>query len=145
MQIVTKARLNMQFQQLERTKSNHPRLRPLLEALETYICREVDGGRTRIVPALAARALNKSEAETLALLMLFEDSGVLTHEYDIVCKRNNAVLKTVTDKSKLEDALRVGVPCQLCDLEHGPDDLRTELVFEVTSAAVQAFRQHAFA
>lgn len=135
----------MQFQQLERTKSNHPRLRPLLEGLETYVCREVDEGRTRIVPALAATALNKSEAETLALLMLFEDAGVLTHEYDIVCKRTNAVLKTVTDKSELEDALRVGVPCQLCDAEHGYDDVRTELVFEVTPVAVQAVRQHAFA
>jgi hypothetical protein len=135
----------MQFRQLERTKSNHPRLRPLLDALETYIGREVEDGRTRIVPALAATALNKSEAETLALLMLFEDAGVLTHEYEIICKRTNTVLKTVTDKSKLEDALRAGVPCHLCDVEHGSDDLRTDLVFEVTSAAVQAFRQHAFA
>jgi hypothetical protein len=133
----------MQFQQLERTKSNHPRLRPLLETLETYIGREVEDGRTRIVPALAATSLRKSEAETLALFMLFEDAGVVTHEYDIVCKRTGAVLKTVTDKSKLEDAFRA--PCQLCDTEHGSDDLRTELVFEVTPAAVQAFRQHAFA
>lgn len=132
----------MQFQQLERTKSNHPRLRPLLETLETYIGHEVEDGRTRIVPALAATSLRKSEAETLALLMLFEDAGVLTHEYDIVCKRTGAVLKTVADKSELENA--IPVPCQLCDAEHGSDDLRTELVFEVTPAAVQAFRQHVF-
>jgi len=133
----------MQFPQLDRIKSNHPRLRPLLEALETYIGHEVEDGRTRIVPALAANSLRKSEAETLALLMLFEDGGVLTHEYDIVCKRTGAVLKTVADKSELQDALPV--PCQFCDQEHGADDIRTELVFEVKPAAVQAFRQHAFA
>jgi hypothetical protein len=133
----------MPFPRLERTKLNHPRLRPQLELLETYIGGEVEEGRTRIVPALAATALKKSEAETLALLMLFEDAGVLTHEYDIVCKRTGAVLKTVADKSELEDEFHV--PCQLCDVEHGCDDLRTELVFEVASAAVQAFRQHAFA
>lgn len=133
----------MQFQALERTKLNHPRLRPLLEALESYIAHEVDEGRTRIVPALAAASLKKSEAETLALLMLFEDAGMLAHEYDIVCKRTGAVLKTVSDKSELEDALAVS--CQLCDTKHGSDDLRTELVFEVKPSAVQAFGQHAFA
>jgi hypothetical protein len=133
----------MQFQRLERTKLNHPRLRLQLESLETYIGREVDEGRTRIVPALAAVYLKKSEAETLALLMLFEDAGVLTHEYEIVCTRTGAVLKTVSDISALEEALRI--PCPLCDAEHGPDDLRTELVFEVKPAAVQESRQHAFA
>src|SRR5947207_15862995 len=95
----------MQFPQLDRIKSNHPRLRPLLEALETYMGHEVENGRTRVVPALAANSLGKSEAETLALLMLYEDGGVLTHEYDIVCKRTAAVLKTVTAKSELQDAL----------------------------------------
>ena len=133
----------MPFQALERIKIKHPRLSANLVALEQYVGHEVSEGRMRIIPALAANYLRKSEAETLALLMLLEDAGLLTHEYDIVCKRTGSVLKKVSNLAELEDAARQ--PCRLCDTEHGCDDLRTDLVFEVKPAAVQAYRQHAFA
>jgi hypothetical protein len=131
----------MQFQQLENIKSEHPSLSPSIDALANYIGSEVDEGRTRIVPALAATYVKRSEAQTIALLMLFEDAGLLNHQFDVVCTRNNAVLLSLPDLSDLQSHLPLH--CELCDSEHDGDDLRIELVFEVTP--VQVFKQHAVA
>ena len=131
----------MQFQQLENIRSKHPSLSPLIDTLANYISGEIDEGRTRIVPALAATYMKRSEAEATALLMLFEDAGLLNHQFDIICTRNNAVVLTLPDLSDLQR--RLPLHCQLCDRDHESDDLRVELVFEVTS--VQVFKQHAIA
>ena len=133
----------MQFPQLESIKSKHPRLSPKLDALANYIGGELNEGRTRIVPALAAVALKQGEAETLALLMLFENAGVLTHQYELICKRSNAVLATVSSLTEVEDEFPVY--CQLCDCEHGDDDVRAELVFQVAQSLLQDYRHHAVA
>lgn len=131
----------MRFPQLESIKSHHPSLSSPLDALAAYVAAEIDDGRTRIVPALAAAAITKSEAQTTALLMLFEDAGIVAHQFDIVCTRNNAVLLTLTDLSDWRTHLPVH--CSLCDMEHGDDDLRIELVFAATSTPV--LTQHAVA
>lgn len=131
----------MQFQQLEKIKSKHPSLSSLIDSLANYICHEVDEGRTRIVPGLAATYMKRSEAEATALLMLFEDAGLLRHQFDVVCTRNDAVLLSFPDLSDLQN--HIPLHCQLCDSEHDSEDLRVELAFEVTS--VQAFKQHAIA
>lgn len=133
----------MPFQTFEDIKLKHPHLRVKLDALANYIVGELEEGRSRIVPALAAAHLKQSEAETLGLLMLLEDAGLIRHQYDIVCRKTNAVLATVSSKSELEHV--IPVLCQLCDAEHGADDLRIELVFEVMPSVVPLFRQHAFA
>ena len=131
----------MQFQQLENIKSKHPSLSLRIDALANYISRELEEERTRIVPALAAVYLKRSEAETTALLMLFEDAGLLEHRFDIVCTRNNSVVLSLPDLSDLQN--RLPAHCELCGSEHDGDDLRVELVFEVTSAQVS--KQHAIA
>lgn len=133
----------MQFQQLERIKSKHPRLSPQIDALAHYISSELEEGRKRIVPALAAARVGRSEAETLAVMMLFEDAGLLSHRYEIVCERTRTVLLSVSDKSELERVLPLY--CKFCDCEHNADDLRIELVFDVKPATVPAFQQHVFA
>ena len=85
--------------------------------------------------------MKRSEAEATALLMLFEDAGLLRHQFDVVCTRNDAVLLSFPDLSDLQN--HIPLHCQLCDSEHDSEDLRVELAFEVTS--VQAFKQHALA
>jgi len=131
----------MQFPQLENIKSHHPSLSASIDALANYVRSEVDDGRNRIVPALAATYVKRSEAQTIALLMLFEDAGLLKHRFDVVCTRNDAVLLSLPDLAELHNHLPLR--CELCDEEHGPDDLRIELVFEVVPAQVST--EHAVA
>lgn len=129
----------MQFQQLELIKLKHPSLSSSIDSLASYISSEIDEGRTRIVPALASTFMKRSEAEVTALLMVFEDAGLIDHEFDIVCTAKNSVLLSVPDLSKFDDLLPI--QCRLCDSEHDPEGLRVELVFEVKSG--QDFKQHA--
>jgi hypothetical protein len=132
----------MQFQQLENIKSKHPSLSPQIDALANYISSELEEGRTRIVPALAAVYLKRSEAEATALLMLFEDARLLEHRFDIVCTRNDSILLILRDLADLQN--RLPLHCQLCDCDHGDsEELRVDLVFVVTS--VQVFKEHAIA
>jgi hypothetical protein len=133
----------MRFLELENIKLRYPRLSRKIEALATYIGHELDEGRTRIVPALAAVALGQSEAETLALLMLLEDAGILDHRYELVCRQTNSVLASVSTLDEVEGSFPLY--CPLCGCEHGPDNVRVELVFEVKQSLSQGFRHHAVA
>ncbi len=131
----------MSFRRLENIKSAHPQLARLIDALKDYVAAEVGEGRTRIVPALAAVPLGLSEAETLGLLMLLEEAGLVLHGYEIVCRDNDAVLKKVSELSEVEDTLPIY--CELCDEEHDADSVRVELVFEVTDASRRSFEKDA--
>jgi hypothetical protein len=132
---VTKAKYTMQSQKLESIKSKHPRLRELIDRLAGYIEAEFAEGVSRVVPALAARHLGLSEAETLGLLAMFEDAGIVRAAYEIICRRTNVVLATAHKRSEIADLLPIH--CQFCDGEHDADDIAVELVFEIMPQMAQ--------
>jgi hypothetical protein len=125
----------MQYLKLESIKSKHPRLSKLIDELAAYIEGELDQGRSRVVPSLAARQLKLSEAETLGLLAMFEDAGLVSARYEVVCKKNNVVLATAHKRSELKDLLPIH--CEFCEAEHEADDVSVELVFEIVPQAAR--------
>jgi hypothetical protein len=130
-----KPRFNMQYQQLDKIKSQHPSFRNLIDKLANYLDAELAEGRERIIPSLTAQHLGLSDAETLALLKLFDDAGLVRAAYDVVCDKTKIVLSTVHSKSELKDLFPI--PCEFCGSEHQPDDVTIELVFEITPQARQ--------
>lgn len=89
-----------------------------------------------VEPKLVAAALNISEAEALALMLLFERAGVLRHRYEIACPRSKAVIATVDDKDGIATALEglEGEPCNFCDETHDLDELEIDVIFSILSA-----------
>jgi hypothetical protein len=123
----------MSLRELENIKSKQPHLRQQIDGLETFLAKELAAGRTRVVPTLVARHLRLSEAEMLAILMMFEDAKLLRSTYEVVCKKSEAVLAVAHNKAELKDLFPIY--CSLDDEKHGPEDLRIELVFEITPNA----------
>jgi hypothetical protein len=123
----------MQYQQLEKIKSQHPSSRKFIDELAGYLDAELAEGRERIIPSLAARRLGISEAEALALLKLFDDAGLLRAAYDVVCVKTKVVLASVHSKSELKDLFPIH--CEFCAAEHRRDEVAIELVFEIANLA----------
>jgi hypothetical protein len=131
---------NMLFQKLQSIKDVHPSLAKSLDRLVVYVLKEFDAGRKEIVPALAAQALRKSEAEALGLLMLLEEKDLLASAYDIYCLEKGTFLKRVRSKKEIPKAIY----CKFCDAEHSdPDDLEIQLVFPLNEEVWRDVRQNA--
>jgi hypothetical protein len=134
--------LSTRFQQLERIKAEHPKLSQALDALADYISRARSRGQSEVEPYLASQALGTTEAFTLGLLKLLEDSGLVTHSYNIYCGKQRAFLASVAEKSDIPSV----VNCKYCDTRHyKPDDLEVELIFRPVDSAWQSLSQNAAA
>jgi hypothetical protein len=124
--------LSTPFQQLELIKAENPKLSQHIDALSAYIRRLWSQGQREIEPYLASQALHTSEAFTLGLLKLMEDSSLLEHSYNIYCGKQRAFLTSVREKKDIPSVIY----CKFCEKEHcRPDDLEVELVFKIVDSA----------
>jgi hypothetical protein len=117
---------------LENIKAKHKNLGDKIDVLADLIRKAEENV---LIPRVVARHLRLSEADTLALLMLFEDAGWIRHRYDVLCPKIKAVLFSVYDKRELTEN---EYECKFCGIEHSCDDLEIELVFEILSAEKNA-------
>jgi hypothetical protein len=117
----------MSSRRLETISKDNPELAARIQQVREYVEWQKERNVHEIVPRVVAVKLGTSEADALSLLMLFEDAGVLKHKYELICVSNSA---TIASYDSLEE-----VPneheCRYCDREHGGDELRLELVFEI--------------
>jgi len=117
----------MQSKKLESFSKRNPKVASLVEKLEEYIRWLAERGIKEVIPRVAAAQLGISEADTLGLLSLFQDAGLVKPRYDLVCKKTNSVLGSFYSLDEVPD----NVDCQICGKEHDADDLRVDLVFEI--------------
>lgn len=110
---------------LERVKQRHPGLAPLLDRLAAYVTTQIQGGRTYIIPKLAAAALGINDGEAFVLLEMLSEAGVLRRVYNVYCRRENTLLATVDSVDALDN---VG-HCDFCNCEHDTSDLKVEIAF----------------
>jgi hypothetical protein len=121
-----KKKLIMPLSKLEAVKQKYPRVAKQLDDLFAYLSAQQQNGITDFLPKLTAVKLNTSEAVALGLLRVFEDAGILSHEYHILCKRTGALIAALPSLSNIADSYE----CNFCGDEHGIDDLKVELVFK---------------
>jgi hypothetical protein len=117
----------MRSKKLESFSKQNPKLAPLVEKLEEYIQWLAERGIKEVIPRVAAAQLGVSEADTLGLLSLFQDAGLVKPRYDLVCKATSSVVGSFYSLDEVPDE----VDCQICGKEHDADDLRVDLVFEI--------------
>jgi hypothetical protein len=119
----------MPSKKLEAYSSSHPSLAPYIQKLEEYIQWLREQGITEVVPRVAAAKLGLSEADALALLSIFRDAGMVRPRYDLICRRTQSTLASFYSLDEIPDE----VHCEECGQDHDGDDIRVELVFEITA------------
>jgi hypothetical protein len=117
----------MLSRQLETFSKEHPELATVIRSLEDYLRWQAERGVNEIVPRVAAAKLRLSEADLLGLFTVFEDAGLVRHRYDVICTRSDGSVAPFYSLQEIPDDLF----CRYCGEEHGCDDLRIELVFEI--------------
>jgi hypothetical protein len=117
----------MPSKKLENFSRRNPELAPFVQKLAEYIRWLSDHNVNVLVPRVAAAQLGISEADTLGLLSLFQDAGLVQPRYQLVCKRTSSVLGSYDSLKKVPD----NIECSVCGEEHDADDLRVDLVFEI--------------
>jgi hypothetical protein len=115
----------MSSPKFERVKQLHPELVPLLERVRAYVRAQTAGGQAYIIPKLAAAALKLKDGESFVLLELLAQGGILRRVYNVYCRKQNVLLKTVYS---LDDLDKI-VQCDFCDAEHDPADFKAEIAF----------------
>jgi len=118
----------MPSRELENFNKRNPRLAPLVQKLEEYLRWLAEQGISEVIPRVAAAKLGISEADTLGLLTLFQDAYLVKPRYDLVCKATSSVLGSFYSLDDVPDQAE----CQFCDKDHDADDLRVDLVFEIS-------------
>jgi hypothetical protein len=119
----------MPSEKLETFSRENPQLAQLVRALEEYLRWQKERGVKEIVPRVAAAKLAVSEADTLGLLALFEDAGLVKHRYDVICARSDGSIESFDSLDEIPDELY----CRFCGDQHCSDDMRIELVFEIAN------------
>jgi hypothetical protein len=98
----------------------------LIKAL-AYVAERTATGQTEVIPSLLASYLRLSSLETLAILMVLEDEGVLSHFYRIYCRSTDGVIGEFKHKKEIPSARY----CRFCDSEHSEEASEVEIVFRV--------------
>jgi hypothetical protein len=117
----------MQSRRLEAFSRLHPTVAPLIQKLTDYLDWLQTEGQSVVIPRVASVRLHISEADTIALLGLFRDDGLVRPRYDLVCRPTNSVLASYHSLADIPDEQE----CQICGDLHDADELRIELVFEI--------------
>lgn len=119
----------MPSKKLEAYSSSHPSLASFIQRLEEYIQWLREQGITEVVPRVAAAKLGLSEADALALLTIFRDAGLVRPRYDLICRRTKSTLASFYSVDEIPNE----VHCEECGQDHDGDDVRVELVFEISA------------
>jgi hypothetical protein len=120
----------MLSKKLESFSKRNPKLAPLIEKLAEYLQWLEEREIGEVIPRVAAAQLGISEADTLGLLSVFHEAGLVRPRYDLVCRTANSVMESYYSLDEIPDKIE----CQLCGKEHDADDLRVDLVFEITQS-----------
>jgi|ERR1700686_1721585 len=118
----------MPSKKLETFSKHNPKLAPLVQRLEEHMRWLVGQRISEVIPRVAAAQLGISEADTLGLLTLFQNAGLVKPRYDLVCKPTSSVVGSFYSLDDVPDR----VECQFCGKDHDADDLRVDLVFELS-------------
>jgi len=118
----------MPSKKLENFSRRNPELAPLVRKLADYIQWLSEQNIKELIPRVAAAQLGVSEADTLGLLSLFQDAGIVEPRYHLVCKATGSVLGSYRSLDEVPDSIE----CNVCGKEHDSDDLRVDLAFEIT-------------
>jgi hypothetical protein len=116
----------MPLSKLEAAKKKYPQLSKQLGDLFGYLLVQQKDGISDFMPKLVAARLGMNEAAALGLLRAFENAGIVSHEYHVLCRSTSALIDVVPSLSDIADSYE----CNFCGREHGIDDLKIELVFK---------------
>lgn len=117
----------MPSKKLENFNRHNPELAPIVKKLADYIRSLSEQHVNQVIPRVAAVQLGISEADTLGLLSVFQDAGLVEPRYQLVCKRTGSVLGSYSSLEDVPDEHE----CNVCGKEHDAGDLRVDLVFEI--------------
>jgi hypothetical protein len=118
----------MPSKKLENFSRRNPQVAPYVQKLADYIRWLSEQGIEELVPRVAAVQLSISEADTLGLLSVFQDAGLVEPRYQLVCKPTGSVLGSYRSLKEIPDEIE----CNVCGKKHDAEDLRVDLVFKIT-------------
>jgi hypothetical protein len=85
----------------EHVRRNNPGLSDLLDLLMGYINRQKENGQLFFLPKLAAASIGRNDGEAYVLLELLANAGVLQRAFNVYCKTNGELIRTVNTESEL--------------------------------------------
>jgi hypothetical protein len=109
------------------SKLDQQRLEAFVGQASDYVVETARSGKREIIPSLAAEKLKLSYVETLGVLMVLEDRGLLHHFYRVYCPTSDGSVCDVPDKRDIP-AL---IDCKFCGKEHREADVDVEVVFRI--------------
>ena len=115
----------MSSPKFERVKRENPGLSQLFDKLSEYIRAQIGRGQKYIVPKLAAAALGLTDGEAFVLLDLLARGDALRRVYNVYCRQNGALLKTVESFEDLDKITR----CDFCNADHDQSAFKVEVAF----------------
>jgi hypothetical protein len=117
------------------------KLKGLLPRLDKYFEAELSNKKAArskdYLPVTLAKQLKTSEAVALALLMVYENAGLVMPEYHVLCPDTYNVLRVVQSPAELPETIH----CPYHDPEREHDQLEyyMDIVFRLTPQAVETY------
>lgn len=115
----------MPFPKLERVKAKHREASELLERMAAYIRHQVESGQEFVTPKLAAAAIGVNKGEAFVLLKMLEEAGLLRQQFNVYCRNQGILLKSVDTLDDLDKIQR----CDFCDKQHHSNEFEVEIAF----------------
>jgi hypothetical protein len=123
----------MSYHKLERIKNLYPTLAPLFDGMWNYILRQYKSGEMYFIPKLAAAYLKINDGEAFVLLDLLAQNDLLKRVYNVYCKKENTYLTTVDSPDALDEISH----CDVCNVDHDPNDLKVEIAFALDKKSLK--------
>jgi hypothetical protein len=125
----------MRSQESLNSKLDQRRLSDFISQALEYVVDTAGSGKREIIPSLAAEKLKLSYVETLGVLMVLEDRGLLHHFYRVYCPASDGSVCDVSDKKDIPALIY----CKFCGKEHGEADVDVEVVFRIDDEKLNHF------
>jgi len=133
----------MRFPELEPFKQRLPKLTAEISRAEEFVSEvfarpgKADEVVHDIRPVQLANRLSVDEPLALVLLKCFDDAGIVTPRYDVICPNTGLVIESYSSKADLPQA--VSCPFEI-KTQHTFTEYYVELVFQFTSTFVKKHR-----
>lgn len=138
----------MSFLDLDNYQQQNPnlpsKLSDLLPKLDSYLERELSQRKTAeskdekdIVPVTLAQKFEINEGIALALLMVYENAGVVMPDYHVLCPDSDDFLATFKSPKELPETIHC--PFHAPEQEHDKTEYHVDLVFHFTPQAMKNY------
>ncbi len=133
----------MRFPELEPFKQRLPKLTAEISRAEEFVSEvfarpgKSDPAVHDIRPVQLANRLSVDEPLALVVLKCFDDAGIITPRYDVICPTTGLVISSYASKTNLPD--EVSCPFEI-KTRHTLNEYYVELVFEFTSTFAKKHR-----